>query len=310
MERRSLANTPPAASPARRPDCATEYLCTALQSETADSRIADRDFDFIRDIAKHHAGISIADHKRHMVSRRLGKRLRSLGLESPAAYCAYLKKNSSAQEIEALINALTTNKTEFFREKHHFDHLERHALPDLIAKHRANRTRRIRIWSAGCSSGEEPYSAAMVLLSGFQEITSWDVRILATDIDSEIIERARTAAYDDIETQSIPARYRNKFLKPAGAGTSEIRISDSVRSLVTFLRLNLHADWPMKGPFDVIFCRNVVIYFDRPTQCRLFDRFANILNPGGYLYIGHSESLYKVSNRFELKGQSIYQRTS
>jgi chemotaxis protein methyltransferase CheR len=310
MERRSLANAQPATSSAHRPDCAAEYPFTALQTESADARIADQDFDFIRNIAKNHAGISIADHKRHMVSRRLGKRLRSLGIESPAAYCAYLKKDSSAQEIEALINALTTNKTEFFREKHHFDHLERHALPDLIAKHRANRTRRLRIWSAGCSSGEEPYSAAMVLLSSFQEIASWDARILATDIDSEIIEKARAAAYDEIDTHSIPARFRNKFLKHGGEGMSEIRISDSIRSLVTFLRLNLHADWPMQGPFDIIFCRNVVIYFDRPTQSRLFDRFANILRPGGYLYIGHSESLYKVSNRFELKGQSIYQRIS
>jgi chemotaxis protein methyltransferase CheR len=273
---------------------------------SAEAHISDCDFQLIRQLASAHAGIAIPEYKRHMVCRRLGKRLRSLRLPDVAAYCAYLRSDAPAGEIQELINALTTNKTEFFRESHHFDHLETHALPSVMSALQRDRSRRLRLWSAGCSSGEEPYSAAMVLHSGIPEISKWDARILATDIDTEIVDKARAANYDESEIAAIPPVFRKKYLEHVGNG--KYRVCASARSLVTFSALNLHDEWPMRGPFDIVFCRNVVIYFDKINQCRLFDRFAEIMRLGAYLYVGHSESLYKVSNRFELVGQSIYKR--
>ena len=270
--------------------------------------ISQEDFDLIRQIARCHAGIVIADFKRNMVFRRVSKRLRELRLSTVSDYCAILTGPNGEREIQPLINALTTNKTDFFREAHHFDHMAKIALPRLRAQAKAAGQRRLRIWSAGCSSGEEPYSIAMTLAASMRDLNHWDARILATDIDTETLKKGTAGVYDIRDSKGIPAAMRSKYVRTMRADKTRCSMSQMLRTLVTFKPLNLLDPWPMKGPFDIVFCRNVVIYFSKDTQRELFDRFADLIRIGGFLYIGHSESLYKVSNRFKIAGQSIYQR--
>ena len=271
--------------------------------------ITDKEFDFIRRLAMTHAGISLADYKRNMVYRRVTKRLRALGLVRVADYCHLLADPANAAEIEELINALTTNKTSFFREAHHFEHFAQVALPNIMDRAALDHNRRLRVWSAGCSSGQEPYSLGMTMLDNAQKIAGWDVRILATDIDTDVLAKAQAGVYAKEDMTTVPPALMRAFVENIAGDPEHHRISDRVRAHVVFRQLNLHEAWPMRGPFDAIFCRNVVIYFDKPTQCALFTRFADILRDGGYLYLGHSESLYKVSDRFRPMGQSIYQKT-
>jgi len=266
------------------------------------------DFDLIRQIARTHAGIVIADFKRNMVFRRVSKRLRALNLSTVSEYCAILAGPHGEREIQPLINALTTNKTDFFREVHHFDHMTKIVLPGLQAKAKSSGQRRLRIWSAGCSSGEEPYSIAMTLADSIRDLNHWDARILATDIDTETLKKGAAGIYDIRDSKSIPDAMRSKYVRTMPADKTRCSMSQSLRKLVAFKPLNLLDPWPMKGPFDIVFCRNVVIYFSKDTQRDLFDRFADLIATGGFLYIGHSESLYKVSNRFKIVGQGIYQR--
>jgi chemotaxis protein methyltransferase CheR len=270
--------------------------------------ICEKDFDLIREIARSHAGIVIADFKRNMVFRRVSKRLRELNLNSVSEYCAILAGPQGDREIQPLINALTTNKTEFFREAHHFDHMTKIALPRLRAQAKAAGRRRLRIWSAGCSSGEEPYSIAITLAESMRDLNHWDARILATDIDTETLKTGTAGVYDIRDSKSLPAAMQSKYVRTMRADKTRCSMSQMLRTLVTFKPLNLLDPWPMKGPFDIVFCRNVVIYFSKDTQRDLFDRFAELIRIGGYLYIGHSESLYKVSTRYKIVGQSIYQR--
>jgi chemotaxis protein methyltransferase CheR len=272
--------------------------------------ICENDFDLIREIAHAHAGIVIADFKRNMVFRRVSKRLRELNLSTISEYCAILTGPNGEREIQPLINALTTNKTDFFREEHHFDHMEKIALPRLRAQAKVAGQRRLRIWSAGCSSGEEPYSIAMTLAESMRDLNHWDARILATDIDTETLKKGTAGIYDIRDSKSIPAAMRSKYVRTMPADKTRCSMSKLLRTLVTFKPLNLLDPWPMTGPFDIVFCRNVVIYFSKDTQRELFDRFADLIQVGGFLYIGHSESLYKVSKRFKIVGQSIYQRVS
>ena len=276
--------------------------------EDVQSLLSDQQFDFIRKLAMDRAGIHLADYKRNMVYRRISRRFRALGFSTTDEYCALLTSQDGPDEIQGLVNALTTNKTEFFRESHHFDHLASTAVPESLRFLEHSRSRRLRIWSAGCSSGQEPYSLAMTLLHNVANIHHWDVRILATDIDTDVLAKASQGLVTADEIDLIPPLYRRKFIARAAGTTGQFRIADSIRDVVSFKPLNLHDSWPMQGPFDAIFCRNVVIYFDKATQCRLFDRFANILRTDSYIYLGHSESLYRVTNRFRSIGQSIHQK--
>ena len=271
-------------------------------------RLAPAQFDIFRRLAGKHAGIALPDYKRSMVHRRLAKRLKALGIADFCEYADLLLGAASESEIEFFVNALTTNKTDFYREGHHFDHLATVALADLRKRLDREGSRRLRLWSAGCSTGQEPYSIALTLLDVLSDIARWDARILATDIDTDVLEIGRKGIYPEEEVARIPAALRARHLKPVAGERELFGVSREARSLVTFNPLNLHAAWPMKGKFDVIFCRNVIIYFDKPAQRLLFDRFANLMRDGGYLYIGHSESLYKVSERFRPAGQNIYQR--
>ena len=257
----------------------------------------------IREIAYRLTGITLSDHKQNMIYGRLARRLRILGLASFDEYCQLLAEDSFEQH--EFINAITTNLTAFFREKHHFDFLKETAFPNIVRKNAASK--RLRIWSAGCSTGEEPYSIAMTLsaTAGFNQ---WDAKVLATDLDTNVVEKGRQGIYQENRCADIPSEYA-RYLK-RNASTGEIKIREDVQEKIAFKQLNLLHQWPMKGPFDIIFCRNVVIYFDQETQKKLFARYHEMLANDGYLFIGHSENLNRVSNDFISLGKTMYQKKS
>ncbi len=266
-----------------------------------------RDFVTIAKLVKVFAGISLSERKRDLVYGRLSRRVRALGLDNFAAYCAYLESPAGDSEIGEMVNAITTNLTGFFREPHHFEFLAKEVLARL-ARSKPSVKRRLRIWSAGCSSGEEPYSIAMTVCNAVGINAGWDTRILATDIDTQMVAVAQAGRYRPEKCASIPVSMRQLFVEK-GDGNS-VQMADSVKSLITFRALNLFDPWPVKGPFDAIFCRNVMIYFDMDAKRELFDRFANILAPGGVMFIGHSENLYQISSRFCHVGRTTYRRVS
>ncbi len=260
-----------------------------------------------------HTGIALSDNKQNLVYSRLSRRLRELGLASFRDYRKYLESEHGKQEIEHFINAISTNLTKFFREAHHFEHFRAHVATP-IAKRGETSNRRIRIWSAGCSSGEEPYSIAIVLKREVPDIASHDVRILATDIDTAILDKAASGIYPASAIEDVPSAYRKLLAPKGGRQASENLVSDNltissdIRSLIVFRHLNLMDPWPFHGQFDAIFCRNVMIYFDGPTKAKLVDRFMAQLKPGGWLYIGHSESLLGSHPGLQLVGRTTYRR--
>jgi len=260
------------------------------------------DFDRLRQLVNEHTGIKLSDHKQEMLYSRLSRRLRALHLSSFSSYYKLLQKDNG-EELVHFINAITTNLTAFFREPHHFDLLAQVLLPQLLTKKQTSR--RLRIWSAGCATGEEAYSIAMVV----KEIVpaAWDVKILATDLDSSVLEKGKRGLYEEERISGMSlARLHRWFKKGTGLATGKIQVSTELQELITFKHLNLIGLWPMHGPFDIIFCRNVVIYFDKSTQKILFERFANILDKESYLLIGHSENLFQLSTRFRLLQQTVY----
>ncbi|MBN66245.1 MAG: chemotaxis protein CheR [Rickettsiales bacterium] len=270
--------------------------------------LSPHDFRFLAQLVKEQTGIVLAEHKRDMVYSRLVRRLRALGLPDFNTYCALLQSENSQEEMGNLVNAITTNLTSFFREAHHFEHLANQSLPESFATNAA--TKRLRIWSAGCSSGAEPYSLAMVLAESMKQKQGWDSKILATDIDTSMLQRGREGIYRMQDWEAIPKDLRSKYAKKIQQNGQEVaQMSPQIARYISFKPLNLlQPQWPMKGPFDIIFCRNVVIYFDKPTQSVLFDRYAKLLRPRGWLYVGHSENLFKVTDKFELIGKTIYRK--
>jgi len=233
------------------------------------------------------SGIVLAERKRNLIVSRLSRRLRALNLSDFAAYCQHLNGNGGAEERRQLLSHVTTNVTRFFREDHHFDVLKDEVLPVLLD--RARTGGRVRIWSAGCSTGEEPYSIAMTLMETCRDAAKMDIRILATDIDPVVVARAQQGIYQSIEEDHLPRDLRDRYFDPVAAQQGAFQAKDNLRKLVTFAELNLLSDWPMQGPFDAIFCRNVLIYFDAETQTQILDRFAGILASDGRLFLGHSE---------------------
>ncbi len=268
--------------------------------------MSEEQFRRIAGIAHREAGLVFPPGKAPLVSTRLNRRLRALGLSGFAAYCDFLDSPEGAAERRMMISALTTNVSSFFREDHHFGLLRSEILPPLLDRARSGG--RVRLWSAGCAAGQEAYSIAMVLAALEPGFAKLDIRILASDIDPEVLRRGRDGWYDEREQDDIPENYRRAFLTPCvNAGRSGIRISGELRRLVSFRELNLLDAWPMKGPFDVIFCRNVVIYFDGPTQERLWNRFRDICAPGGWLIVGHSERLPpEMQGDFPVAGPTAY----
>lgn len=263
----------------------------------------DRDFEIIAGIVRDRAGINLPATKGALVYSRLVKRLRMLGLERFSDYCAVLAGpgGEADAETDVMLRALTTNVTRFFREPHHFDDLYAQMI-DLAPGVRAGG--RLRLWSAGCSTGQEPYSMAMTLLSVLPDAASLDVRILASDIDTDVLKVGRAAVYDEEELDAVPANLRGGLEK---AASGVWRVGEAARALVAFKELNLNAAaWPMRSVFQTVFCRNVAIYFDEPTQDRLWRRFAPIVAPGGRLYVGHSERVNDAA--FQSCGLTAYRR--
>ena len=249
--------------------------------------MSDRDFERIARIALKEFGLSLPDSKKSLVYSRVFKRLRALRLPNFSAYCTLIESPQGDGELTELLSTLTTNVTRFFREDHHFTHLRAEVLPKLIQTARGGG--RVRLWSAACSSGQEPYSLAMTALSECPDIGKYNFKILATDIDPVILQKAKAGIYGTDELEGLPPQLRKKPMIEDGTGPNNFAVSHAVRDLVTFGIVNLIADLPMSGPFDVIFCRNVAIYFDKPTQELVWQRFVDLLSPNGYLYIGHSE---------------------
>lgn len=267
--------------------------------------LTDRDFDDIRRLLKSRAGIDLGPNKRALVVTRLSRRLRELELVRFKDYVAVLQ-DEDHPECGEFLNALTTNVTHFFRENHHFEALERKLLREIYAKRKS--TGRVRIWSAGCSSGEEPYSIAMTLAENPPPPGNWDIRVLATDLDSNVLDFAQDAIYSEERVSNIsPQRLRKWFARVRENGGYSYQVSDALRDLISFRSLNLMGPWPMKGPFDMIFCRNVMIYFDQETKMNLADRYASMLAPGGYLFLGHSETLVGGSSLVAC-GRTMYRK--
>ena len=271
--------------------------------------LTEEDFRRIASILHDHAGIQLSEAKAALVYARLAKRLRALGLESFRDYCTLVAGSSGLDERQRMVAALTTNVTKFFREAHHFEHLKHKVLPGLLD--RARRGEEVRIWSAGCSNGQEPYTIALVLLSVMPDVARHDIRILATDIDPNMIAEGRAGEYPESALTDVPAEMRRRWLhRVSSTGEARFQVADEVQSLVAFRELNLFAKWPMKKRFDVIFCRNVVIYFDKTKQAELWTRFSAALKPGGHLYIGHSERVSGPSaDHFVADGVTTWRQT-
>ncbi|MFT6208957.1 MAG: chemotaxis protein methyltransferase CheR [Colwellia sp.] len=265
-------------------------------------------FDYLCQFVYDTAGIVLNASKKEMVYRRLTRIIRERKLPSFTAYCNLLKTDTE-KEQDYFINAITTNLTSFFREQHHFDYMTQDELPKLLGN-RLSHDKRLRIWSSASSTGEEPYSIAITVLEAMKsQLSQWDVKILATDIDSNVLAVAKEGTYDERRIEDVPRKFKEKyFTKGIGINESKVKVGKQLQALITFKKLNLLHEWPMKGPFDIIFCRNVIIYFDKKTQQELFARYYEMLAPGGLLILGHSENLGQYQQHFESVGRTIFRK--
>lgn len=260
--------------------------------------LSDTHFKRISQLIYQRAGIVLADHKREMVYNRLVRRLRTLNIDDFGRYMALLETDPNSAEWQAFINALTTNLTAFFREAHHFP---------ILAEHAKRRPGSYNVWCAAASTGEEPYSIAMTLAETLGTGPG-KFQIHATDIDTQVLEKAQSGIYRQEELRTLsPQQMQRFFLRGTGPHEGMVRARPELANMVSFAQLNLLAnDWALSGPFDVIFCRNVMIYFDKETQEKILRRFVPLLKPGGLLFAGHSENFSQISKEFYLRGQTVY----
>lgn len=268
--------------------------------------LEDHDFNRLRDIVYKEAGIKLSDVKKILMQSRLMKRLRELRLDSFGDYYDYLIENYNEEKIN-FINLITTNKTDFFRENDHFEFMKNVVLPE----YQRRGMKEIRIWSAGCSTGEEPYTIAMVTREFFGTNKSPEILILATDIDTQVLQKAKNGIYSEDHLATVDPKYLKKYFVTEKNEDDDVyyRVCDSLKESVYFRRLNLLQDeYPMQKKFDIIFCRNVIIYFDRDTQRKLFAKYYNYLKDDGYLLIGHSENITSITDQFVLAGRTIYRK--
>ena len=275
-------------------------------SEPDVDALSDADFQKIAKVALTEAGLAIPDSKKALVQSRLSRRIRQLGVSRYAEYIPLIDDPTNRTERRELVSVLTTNVSSFFRERHHFKFLANELLRQFKSK--LSSGQRVRIWSAGCSRGQEPYSIAMVCLENMPQAAGSDFLILATDIDAEVLKAARKGEYASQDLDELRVDTKNRFFRPLGRGDTFV-VEDALRNVIRFRELNLHQDWPMRSQFDVIFCRNVVIYFDENRQRQLWPRFCDALAPGGHLILGHSERVHPIEGSgFESAGVTIYRK--
>jgi chemotaxis protein methyltransferase CheR len=277
----------------------------STRSAAHEFELTEAEFNRLRELVREHTGIALSPAKRELVYGRLARRLRSLKLASFAEYCQLIE-SGHADELQELTNAITTNLTSFFRESYHFELLAAEALRQVESTRSG--TRRLRLWSAGCSTGEEPYSLAIVMREALAHLPEWDIKLLATDIDSKVVATAAEGEYPAERLKGVSVERVRRWFPQVPGRPGFCAASAELKALITFRQLNLFDPWPMKGPFDIIFCRNVVIYFDKATQRQLFERMATLQEPGSWLFIGHSENLFNVTRRYKLVGRTVYRR--
>jgi len=269
-----------------------------------DYAISVDEFERFRTLIYAESGISLSDQKKSLLASRLSKRLRDLGLATFSDYYDHVMEDGSREEFTRMLDLISTNKTDFFREPKHFEFLRERIIPEL------EDAKRIRIWSSACSTGEEPYTIAITLYEAVRYPAQWDFQILASDLSTRVLAKAASGAYDDERVRDVPADVvRRHFLRGKGESAGMVKVKPHLTAMIKFRRLNLMDEtFPIKSPLDLIFCRNVMIYFDRPTQEKLVNKFHRYLKPGGYLFIGHSESLQWVDHPFKSLAPTIYRK--
>ncbi len=271
--------------------------------------LTDKEFLAISEMVYKHCGIHLDDEKKELVRSRLSKRLRLLGYESYSDYMEFIGQDPSGEEFSSLIDAISTNFTSFFREKQHFDFLEKKFLPGLLENKAARSDYRLRAWCAGCSSGEELYTIAITILDTIVDNLRWDVKILATDISTRMLIVASQGVYEQKKIEPLSPAQRQKYLTVSHSKSEKLyEVKPEVKKMTIVRYLNFMDDWPIQTRLDFIFCRNVMIYFDRPTQQKLISRFWDLLEPGGILFTGHSESLTGISHSFKYIEPAVYQK--
>ena len=266
--------------------------------------LTDKEFEQFQSLIYQQVGITLDAPKKSLLTSRLGKRLRELELPTYQAYFDKVNSKGGEEELIQLVDLISTNKTDFFREPVHFDFLREQVLPQV------QETRFLRIWSSASSSGEEPYTIAMTLSDAIPNLMNWDVKILASDISTRVLAKAASGVYDEERVVQLPQDVvRRHFLRGKGEKAGKLKVRKHLSDMIAFRRVNLMAPaFPIRTPLDVIFCRNVMIYFDRPTQATLMTKFYRYLRPGGFLFIGHSESLQWIEHQFNYVKPTIYQK--
>ena len=277
----------------------------AIVEKEREFKFTAEDFNILRKLSNDHSGIQVPDERFDMFYSRLSKRVRKLGLSNFKEYCQYLH-NHHDDEFTDFINAITTNLTSFFREQHHFDYLRDVVIPELLERNKS--TKQIRVWSAGCSTGEEPYSVAMTLLEKLP--AGWNAQILATDLDTNVLQTASDGIYTQDRITDLPPEILKRWFMRSKSSPDYVKVKPELQEIIQFKQLNLMQDWGMQTPFDVIFCRNVLIYFDRETKTTLAKRYAKMLASKSWLFIGHSESLNQICNEFELVATTSYRKNT
>ncbi|MDD1626438.1 MAG: protein-glutamate O-methyltransferase [Methylococcaceae bacterium] len=276
----------------------------AIREKEREFKFTVDDFNFLRKMSNEYSGIQVSDERFDMFYSRLSKRVRKLGLGNFKEYCQYLIDHPD-DEFTGFINAITTNLTAFFRESHHFEYLRDVVIPEVLLRNK--NSRQINVWSAGCSTGEEPYSIAITLRENVP--ADWNIRILATDLDTNVLQTARNGVFAEERVSDISEpRLKRWFMRGKFAQSGQVKIRPELQQIIQFKQLNLMKEWPMKHYFDFIFCRNVLIYFDRETKTTLAGRYAEMLASKAWLFIGHSESLNQLSSDFELVTCTTYRK--
>ena len=286
-------------------------MTTTIASHTFELTAAE--FRDLGDVVHRYSGVTLHTGKMDLVRAHIARQLDAGAFQSVAEYIGRMRRDVTVNEMTLLIDAITTNLTGFFREEDHFRYLRDTFLPALVARKRRTGNRRIRAWSAGCSSGEEPYTMAMVLNDVLDRGGTWDAKILATDISTRVLQIAKTGSYRQDRLRDVPETLANRYfvrdVEASSAGQTAFAVKPVVRELVSFRRLNLMDDpWPFSGTLDAIFCRNVMIYFDSATQQRLVERYWDKLDSGGLFFTGHAESLAGISHGFRSVGPTVYEK--